>query len=82
MALPRSEKTIEKRRALRRHLAGLGSVMAVDAVDDQPGAAALEIVTAPRLERVPPAIVRAIGEHDHGIGIVQRQGDHWIVEVR
>jgi hypothetical protein len=72
----------DQRRALAEHLGALPTVLGVDDVSDTPTAAALEIATIGGLERVPPAIVRAVAEHDHGIGIVQRQNDHWIVEVR
>lgn len=72
----------DRRRAAAEHLGALPTVLAVDDVADQPVGATLEVTTTAGLERVPPAVVRAIGEHDHGIGIVQRQNDHWIVEVR
>jgi hypothetical protein len=77
-----SSDTPDRRRAAAEHLGALPTVLAVDDVADQPAAATLEVTLVGGLERVPPAVIRAIGEHDHGVGLVQRQGGHWIVEVR
>ncbi|WP_175507224.1 hypothetical protein [Halostagnicola kamekurae] len=35
-----------------------------------------------RVDRVPPAVLRALGDHDYGIMFTQPQGDHLVVEVK
>ncbi|RQG93703.1 hypothetical protein [Natrarchaeobius oligotrophus] len=41
----------------------------------------LEIVLLPSVDRVPPEVLRALGENDCGIASVQRQGDHLVAEA-
>ena len=66
---------------------------ATDAVEPHPvvldartvehnGHEALEIVLLERVDRVPPAVLRALGDHDCGITLAQSQGDHLVVEVQ
>ena len=51
-------------------------------VDQHDGHKALEIVLLERVDRVPPAVLRSLGEHDCGITLAQPQGDHLVVEVQ
>lgn len=51
-------------------------------VDHYDGHDTLEIVLLERVNRVTPAVLRALGDYDCGITLAQPQGDHLVVEVQ
>ncbi|WP_245779414.1 hypothetical protein [Halostagnicola kamekurae] len=57
-------------------------VLDARAVDQHDGHDVLEIVLLERVDRVPPAVLRDLGDHDCGITFAQPQGDHLVVEVQ
>lgn len=69
-------------RRLADRLRGLPAVVGVDVLEHDPrlDRAALEIVVGPGLERVPPAVVRVLGNADVGIrDVTSRPEGHFVV---
>ncbi|WP_176548153.1 hypothetical protein [Natrinema sp. CBA1119] len=49
---------------------------------DYGGRRKLEIVLGPRVDRIPPGVLRTLAEHDCGVGLTQPQGMFLVAEVR
>jgi hypothetical protein len=73
---------LDRKRALAAHLGAFPTVLDVNDIEGKPGAGTMEILTISGLKRVPPAVIRSLGEHGVGVGSVRLEEGHWVLEVR
>jgi len=78
----RSWGDLDRKRALAAHLGAFPTVLDVNDIEGKPGAGTMEIVSISGLDRVPPAVIRSLGEHGVGVGPVRLEDGHWVLEVR
>jgi hypothetical protein len=78
----RSWGDLDRKRALAAHLGAFPAVLDVRDVEGEAGPETMEITTISGLRRVPPAVVRSLGEHGVGVGSVRQDDGHWVLEVR